>query len=258
MTFGFVLSTRAELLKCKNTAAIWLTLVGAAFIPAINVLKCVSRPDYFAPKMQSDPWGIWIDYNWQIAAAFFLMMYLILVANLVVQIEYRNNGWKQLYTTPRSYADIFLSKIIVIHFMVIGCFILFNIFIVASAFLTAMIRDQYTFFLHPVPVNEMLNISFKMYCSTWAVLAIQYWLGLRISNFSIPLGVGLVLFTAGFMIRQWEFIHYYPYMYPFLVYFENPGLPSTTAQSAMINSSLWMAIVLTLSFLDLSTAKEKG
>ncbi len=258
MTFRFILSTRAELMKCQNTAATWLTLVGAAFIPIINIIKCVSKPDYFAPKMQQDPWAIWIDYNWQIAAAFFLVMYLILVVNLIVQIEYRNNGWKQLYTTPRSYADIFLSKILIIHFMVIGCFVLFNVFIVAGAFLTAVIENRYPFLLHSIPVKQLVNISLKMYCSTWAVLAIQYWLGLRISNFTIPLGIGLVLFTTGFMIRQWEFIHFFPYMYPFLIYFENPGLPATTSQNAMINSSLWMTIVLILSFIDLSTAKEKG
>ncbi len=39
------------------------------------------------------------------------------------------------------------------------------------------------------------------------------------------MGIGLALFTTGFMIRQWSLIDYYPYMHPFLVYFKNPGLP---------------------------------
>lgn len=258
MTFRFILNTQAELLKCKNTAATWLTVTGAAFIPAINVIKCISKPDYFVPTMEDDPWSVWIKYNWQIAASFFLVMYIILVTNLVVQIEYRNKAWKQVYTTPRSYGDIFLSKFLVINLTVISCFVLFDLFIIAGAYLTASIQHSYTFLSHPIPIGELMNISLKMYCSTWGVLAIQYWAGLRVSNFIIPLGLGLVLFTIGFMIRQWEGIAYYPYVYPFLVYFENPGLPADTAQSALINSTLWMGIVLLFGFLHVAFTKEKG
>ena len=254
----FALNVKAELLKCKNTSAVWLTLLGSAFIPAINVIKCISKPDYFVPKLQNNPWETWIEYNWQIAASFFLVMYIILITSLVVQIEYRNNAWKQVYSTPRSYMDIFLSKILVIHFFIIGCFLMFNFFIVISGYLTAFIEDRYAFLSYPAPIQNMLLISVKMYCSTWAVLSIQYWLSIRTGNFVIPLGIGLALFTGGFMIRQWENIHYYPYMYPFLIYFKNPGLPSDTPQHAMINSTLFMILVLTLSFLHVSVAKEKG
>jgi lantibiotic transport system permease protein len=258
MNLAFVLNLKAEVLKCKNTAAVWLTIVGSAFIPLINVIKCISRPDYFVPKMAADPWKVWIEYNWQIAAAFFLVMYIILITSLVVQIEFRNNAWKQVYATPRSYLDIFLSKVLIIHLLIIGCFVLFNIFIVLTAYLTALIQNQYTFPLHEVPYNNMIVISIKMYCSTWAVLAIQYWLSLKIGNFVVPLGIGLALFTSGFMIRQWEHIDYYPYMYPFLIYFDNPGLSSDIAERAMINSSVWMVLVLVSGYLHVLASREKG
>jgi lantibiotic transport system permease protein len=258
MTSAFIFNTRAELLKTKRTSAMWLTVIGAAFIPFINIIKCVSRPDYFVAQVQRDPWKVWIEYNWQIAASFFLVMYLILLSSLIVQIEYRNNTWKQVYTTPRAYADIFLSKFVIIHFLVIGCFLLFNVFIIASGYITAIVQPRYEFLGQAVPLKEMMLTSLRMYSSVLAVLAIQYWLSLRLGNFVIPLGVGLALFTVGFMIRQWEHIYYYPYMYPFLIYFNNPGLPAETAQRAMINSGLWMAIILLLSFWNVTSRREKG
>lgn len=258
MTLPFLLNTKAEFLKCKNTAALWLTVMGAAFIPAVNVFKCISRPDYFIPILQPDPWKIFIEYNWQIAAFFLLIMYVILVTSLVVQIEFRNGTWKQVYSSPRSYADIFFSKFIAINTLVVGCFILFNFFIVVCGYSTAFIQERYSFFLHPVPWREMVSISVKMYTSVLAILVIQYWLSLRYANFIIPLGLGLALFTFGLMIRQWEHIDYYPYMYPFLVYFKNPGLSPDTAQKAIVNSALWSGAGLLLGFLTMANRKGKG
>jgi len=132
MTRPLIAGLQAEILKCRHTAALWLTLIGSAFIPAVNVLKCVARPEFFAPKMKDDPWGAWMEHNWQIAAAFLLVMYVILVVSMIVQIEYRNNTWKQVYASPRSYADIFISKFIIIQLMVVACFIFFQVFMILS------------------------------------------------------------------------------------------------------------------------------
>lgn len=258
MTLSFLLNTKAEFLKCKNTAAFWLTVAGAAFIPVINVFKCVARPDYFIPILKPDPWKVFLEYNWQIAAFFLLIMYVILVTSLVVQIEYRNGTWKQVYASPRSYADIFFSKFITANTLVVGCFILFNFFIVLCGYATGLIEDQYPFFLHAVPWSEMISVSIKMYASVLAILVIQYWLSLRFGNFIVPMGIGLALFTVGFMIRQWENIDYYPYMYPFLVYFKNPGLPPDTAQKAIVHSLIWSVAGLLLGFLTMANRKEKG
>ena len=258
MTQSFLLNTKAEFLKSKKTAAFWLTVIGAAFIPVINVFKCVGRPDYFIPVLQSDPWKVFLEYNWQIASFFLLIMYVILVTSLVVQIEYRNGTWKQVYALPRSYADIFFSKFLVVHVMIAGCFVLFNFFIVVCGYGTALLQDQFQFFFHPVPWSEMISVSVKMYVSVLAILVIQYWLSLRFGNFIIPIGIGLALFTFGFMIRQWEHIDYYPYMYPFLVYFKNPGLPPDMAQKAMIHSLVWSGVGLGVGFLDIANRKGKG
>jgi len=169
MSLLFLLNTKAEFIKCKNTAAVWLTVTGAAFIPVINVFKCLARPDYFIPKLRPDPWNVFLEYNWQIAAFFLLIMHVILVTSLVVQIEYRNGTWKQVYSSPRSYADIFFSKFITVHVLIVACFVLFNLFIIVCGYSIALIQDQYPFFFHPVPWMEMVSISIKMYASVLAI-----------------------------------------------------------------------------------------
>jgi lantibiotic transport system permease protein len=258
MILKFFYNTKAEILKCRNTAAIWVTIIGALFIPLVNLFKCVARPDYFIPKLKSDPWGVFLEYNWQIAAAFMLTMYVILVASFVVQIEFRNGTWKQVYISPRSYADIFFSKFLTIHLMIVGGFVLFNIFLLLCGYIIGLIQPEALFLNHSVPWSEMIITTLKMYASVFAMTVIQYWLSLRFRNFVFPMGVGLVLFTIGFMIRQWEHIAYYPYMYPFLVYFENPGLPAGTQQNAIASSLILSAVGLIAGFLNIRLMNEKG
>src|ERR1700730_1202400 len=100
----FFLNTRAEMLKTKRTAAVWLSLLGAAFVPIVYCIAFIAKPDFFVPKTKPDAWGFLIGQNWKVAAIFLLPMYVILISSLLVQVEYRNNTWKQVYTSPRSQA----------------------------------------------------------------------------------------------------------------------------------------------------------
>lgn len=49
-----------------------------------------------------------------IDGSFLLPMGLILATSLITQMEFRNNTWKQLHTTPQKYSTIFTAKFIVI------------------------------------------------------------------------------------------------------------------------------------------------
>jgi len=258
MTLVFINNTRSEFIKCRNSAAFWLTLGGALFIPLINAIKCIAKPDYFLSRFQEDPWGVWIDHNWQIAAGFFLTMYVICVTSLIVQIEHKSHAWKQLFASPRSFADIYFSKIVVIFLFIAGCFLLFNIFLVLSAYVTGVLNPGYAFSFHRMPWKTAADITVKMFASVLAMTSIQYVLSLRFKNFIIPIDIGLALFTTGFMLRQWEQIDYYPYMHPFVVYFKNPGLPVGSADDALKHSLAECVVVLAAGYLDMVTRKDKG
>lgn len=257
MTIQFFRNLKAEFLKCRHTAAFWLTLGGAAFIPTINVIKCLARPEVFVKAMSDDPWTVWLGDNWQIAAAFFITMYVICVTSLIVQIEFRNNSWKQVYASPRSYADIFFTKILAIFLIITSCFVMFNLFLVACAYITGAVEPRYTFTSHPFPFSVLLSTTWKLLVSILAMTSLQYWLSLRFKNFVIPIGIGLGLFTAGFMIRQWEHIDYYPYMYPILVYFENPGFNVGDMSSVPWLSMIWCIVILGVGFIDMRFRAEQ-
>jgi hypothetical protein len=185
-------------------------------------------------------------------------MYVILVTSLVVQIEYRNNTWKQVYTLPRTLADIFFSRFVVIHSLILFCFILFNASIIITSYAANLVQKQYTFFDHAIPLKGMFLLFVKTYFSVLAITSIQYWLSLRFRNFIIPVGIGLGLLITGFIIHQWEQLYYYPYMYPLISFMPNFQKIPDFVYKAQLFDAMWFVLVLLLGFFDLVQRKEKG
>lgn len=252
---SFIINTKAELWKCRKTAAYWLTLLASVFVPIVSCLMLVFESEHFINKFRPDVWRSYVNMNWEPAAAFFLPMYVILVTSLVVQIEFRNNTWKQVYASPRSYADIFFSKFVVIHLLILASLIVFNLFLLLTGYIANMVVSGFTFFDSPIPWKEMLTISGKMYVSILAVTAIQYWISLRLKNFIAPIGIGLALMVTGLMIIQWGKIIYYPYAYTALTYFKDLN----KGRLVHLNYSwIWFAGIILLAFWDTVKRKERG
>jgi hypothetical protein len=253
---AFVINIGGELLKTRKTMAFWLTIAGSAFIPLVEVIPYLARPDVFVPRFKNGAWSQHIKEAVQPAAAFLIPMYVILVTSLIVQIEYRNNTWKQVYASPRSYADIYFSKFCVIHTAILSCLILFNLFLVLSGYIANIFQPDYTFFSTPVPWNTMLWFTIKLYVSVLGISAIQYWISLRIRNFIAPLAIGVGLLIVGFMIVQWDKSIYYPYIYTAISFFVKKNF--TGIDNHEIYSMVWMAGIIALSFWDTVTRREKG
>jgi hypothetical protein len=258
MVASFILNTKAEFLKGKQTAAFWLTVIGAAFVPVINFIKLVARPDHFAPIFKNDPWQQINNDNWQAATFFLLPMYVILVISLVVQIEYRNNTWKQVYASPRALADIFFSKLIVIYSLILFCFIIFSASIIITSYAANLLQKRYTFFDHAIPLKGMFLLIVKTYFSVLAITSIQYWLSLHFRNFIIPVGIGLGLLITGFIIHQWEQLYYYPYTYPLVSFWPDFKKIPGFVYKAQLFDAMWFVLVLLIGFLDMVNRREKG
>jgi hypothetical protein len=252
----FVINTRVELWKCRKTAAYWITIIGSAFIPLIELIMYLARPDIFIKELGPNPWKGHILNAMQPTAAFLVPLYTILVTSLVVQIEYRNNTWKQVYASPRSFADIYFSKFLVVHLLIISCFLLFNMFLVLSGYITNIFRPGYTFLTTEVPWDLLFTMTARLYISILAMSAIQYWISLRLRNYIAPVGIGLALVITGIMIMQWDKIVYYPYAYTAVTFFKDNASKPMGVQG--IYSVIWMAAILVLSFWDTVTRKERG
>jgi hypothetical protein len=255
---SFAISVRAELIKTKRSAAFWLSVIGAAFIPAIFFLMYFFRPEVFTVQLKNNAWENHFMTGWQALSAFLLPMFVILTCSLITQIEFRNTTWKQVFASPQSLGNIFFSKFLTIHLMILFCFLLFDGFMLINAVTVNLFNKNYGFLHQPVDWAFLLKLSFKTYVSVLGISAIQYWLSLRLKNFIAPIGIGLALLITALILLRWEHIYKIPYAHPILTLQEIKKKGTHFLANHEWNSIGYFICFTLLAFADMKYRKERG
>jgi lantibiotic transport system permease protein len=258
---SFPITLRADLIKTKRSAAFWLCFLGAGFIPSIFLIGYLAKPQQAIERMKTLPWESHFQNGWQSFATFLLPMFIIIVCSQIIQIEYKNNTWKQVFASPQSLANIFLSKLVTIMVMTLFLFLMFNFFMVGCAVLVNLIHKDFTFLDNTPKWGLLLKMNVKTFVALLGIIAIQYWLSLRIKNFIVPIAIGLALLIgATILFSLWEHVDKYPYAFPILSFFSNSGGGSKKIefQNHELNSIGWFITITVLAFLDLKYRKERG
>ncbi len=254
-----IISTQAELLKTKRTAAFWLTFAGACFIPLMFFIALFTGNDASRAGLLKDPWGRLFNLSFQMLSGL-VPMFIILLSTLIIQIEYRNNTWKQVFATPQSVASIFFSKFITIHLMIVCCFLLFNVFLILAGVFGNLLDAKLTFLHRSIDWEMVLRRNIKTYVSILGISAIQFWLSLRFKNFIVPIGIGLALVIGAIIALnlQWKHIYKYPFAFPMLTFDFSQKLNRPYLENHELNSIGYFIAFVVLGFFDLKWRKEKG
>lgn len=257
---SFALSARSEILKTRRTASFWLSIMGAGFIPTLFFLAYTLKPEGAINSFRGAPWRMHFMNGWQALNAFLFPMFVVLICSLIPQIEYRNNTWKQVFSSPQSVGNIFFSKFLTIHLMIFFFYLLFNAFMLLTGIGVNLLHDRFTFLDVPVDWAELMKLNFKTYVSVLGISAIQYWLSLRFKNFIAPIGIGLALLIASLiaMGMGWEHIFKMPFAHPALT-LRSMVMPNRPVlENHELNSIGYFLVFLAIGFLDLRLRKEKG
>lgn len=253
MTLTFLHSFQSEWMKLRRSAAVWLTLAGGAFIPVIILMQRF----YFFHTLQkdnSDPdiWQGLYQQSWRFMAIFLLPMGVILATSLIGQLEYRNNTWKQLHTTPQSLTTIFFAKLTVILLMLLQFFILFNIGIYLEGIIPALLVKRVPFPAAAFPLMKYAAGTGKFFMACLPVIALQYLLSLQFRNFLVPVGAGLGIYIFSMMVLQWKYGFIIPYIYS--VY----SLDGRFADRIYIFSAAYFFVIGIVGYLLFIHKKERG
>ncbi len=231
----FIYSIQSEWLKRKRSSVSWLVLVGGFFIPLIIIIaRLVYRSE---TVMNNSTDGIWLKlYNqcWQYMAVFLLPMGITLAASLITQIEYRNNAWKQVYTSPQAVSTIFWAKYVVVLIILVQFFMLFNIGIYSTGLIPAIIYADVPYPKEPFPFWRFVIGNYKFFIDCLPILALQYLLSLHIKNFIVPIGVGFALLIASIIGMSWHYGYLLPY-----TYIARPFIAADKKIDAGINTERW-------------------
>ena len=207
-------SIQSEWIKKKHSSASWLTVAGALFIPAIVLFRRFLDPEKLAQSNSSEKiWNMLYNQCWNYMSIFLLPIGIILTASLLAQIEFRNNSWKQVHTTPQPFTVLFCAKFFIAITMLIQFFLLFNVGIVLSGVIPALLFADVPFPQQSFPFQGFLTGNAKFFLYSLPILSLQYLLSIHIRNFMVPIGIGFALVIASLIAVSWKYGYFLPYTY---------------------------------------------
>lgn len=242
-----LLSLRAEILKTRRTAAFYFTLVGAAVVPVTYLINVMTDG---IESTRKDPLNAIFKLLAEANGLAIFPWFVILACTLLPQIEYRNNTWKQVLTSPSTKATVYLSKFFNVQLLLLLFLVSTHLFMFVAILASHYIDPSLNLLSHTLNLQTVLMKAANTFITVQALCAIQFWIGVRFKNFIVPVAFGLTLWLAGTMLTLE--IHspkavYFPY--DFHIYGVYPVLAAQLPQVAW--TSVGCAIFfLLLGFLD--------
>ena len=254
---NFLVSFRSERLKTKRSVSIYLALAAAAFTPLIGMLDLFI--DGVEPEKRAIIFNDLFNPRFGMTGALCFPVFIILICTLLPQIEYKNNTWKQLLTSPQTRWNIYLAKFINLQ-LFIFLFIAANQVLV---FLSAVFLHFKEPSLHVLnqPLNglQIATTLANSYVALLALATIQFWLGLHFRNFMVSIAIGIGLwFMGSILVIQMKsgFIQYFPYSFHMYVSF--PQFRAKEFSPILLSSLGYTALFLLIGFLSFRKRRMIG
>ena len=210
---------RSELLKQRRGLARLLVWGAGLFVPAILLLLRLRRPSAI-PALYRDEafWDRLWNQAWDPMAHMFYPLAVIVVTSLVTQIEYRDDGWKQLHAAPVRLGAIYLAKLLVALALVGQIMIIFHVGLVAVGVLPRLVVSGVPLPPVPLPLGEFTRRHLVLFFDLLPIVGLQYVLGLLCKNVLLPIGIGGALWTASVAALGWSSNYLLLYNYPAINY----------------------------------------
>jgi lantibiotic transport system permease protein len=214
---SLLISLQSESVKIKRSATFFLCFIAAAIVPTILFFD-VLTPNDDHKVAEPEALDRYFRMAQQVFNFIFLPLFIVLISTLLLQIEYRNNTWKQVLTSPQKMINVFLSKFMTLHFLIIVFIGSYLILLLTGTFIIHLISPK--LFTGTFDLQSVLYANWKAYVAIIGISAIQFWLALRFKNFIAPLAIGFCLWIMAPLMLfslDWSFADRYPYSFSILL-----------------------------------------
>ncbi|HEV7333286.1 MAG TPA: ABC transporter permease [Flavisolibacter sp.] len=252
---NIAVSFRSELLKTKRTSIWYACVLIALVVPVILLLdgdkEAISR-------LAAGPWQRVYQSGGQMLNILLLPLLTVLVCTLLPQLEYRNNTWKQVLSSPQTYVQLFLAKLALPLFIIMLFLLVFNCVLVFATVLLGTIYPGIRLSQHAFDWNVVLRFNGQTFAAILGVLGFQFWMGLRSRSFLLPIGLGVGLWILSAILAfeyKWAHADKFPFAFPFLSVY-----PKYAAKVPMMlwYSAGYFLLFVVLAFVDFRFRKPKG
>ena len=243
-------SLRFELFKTKRTVAFYFTIAAAAFAPFMSMLDIVF--DGVEGDHKKDIFNELFTTKFMMTGAVLLPWFIILVSTLLAQIEYKNNTWKQVLSSPQTKANVFLAKFLNIQLLIFLFLFTDKLLMFTNAVILHFMEPSLNVLNQPLNGPEIAATLVNSYVVLLGMCAIQFWLALRFKNFLVPVAIGISLWFFGtILVLQMKsgIGEYFPYSFHVYARFpEYKGMNLTTIKLTSLGYAVLFLLVGFLNF----------
>jgi hypothetical protein len=253
----YIFSLKSELLKTKRSSAFWLSLIGGFFVPLIFLLAYLKEQESFSFIYPHDPfaWNKHFMKMWQAVMSLLLPLGITLAISLIAQLEYKNNTWKQLHTTPQNFGTIFLAKFSVILILMFQFFIFFNLGILLAGVIPSLLFDRHLP-EQSIPYLFFLKGNIKFFIVSLPIIALQYMVSLKYKNFMISIGIGILGLIGTLVCMSWKYIFVSPFSYCIMSL--KPAKSEDLYTNIYLLSFFYFLLLMIINYFLYINKKEKG
>jgi hypothetical protein len=248
---NLLVSLRSERLKIRRSTSFYLAFGAAAFTPFINTLDLIS--DGVGPEHRKVIFNEMFTERFGTTGAIAFPIFIILICTLLPQIEYKNNTWKQVLTSPQTKGNVFLAKFINVQLLIFLFIAANQLLLLVSAVIVHFAEPSLNLLNQPLNGSQIAATLVNSYVALLAITAIQFWLGLRFRNFIVSIGIGMGLWFMGtILVTQMKpgVIQYFPYCFHMYVSFPQFQLHDLTV--ILWSSVGYTALFLLIGYLNFS------
>ena len=179
----------------KRTLALRLAFLIPLVMVVLQFFIFFSRSTY-GTYAGSNPWFFFGQQMFIFWSLLVLPLFVTLETALLSGLEHRSNQWKYLHALPVSRWSIYASKFL-LGASLIGLGILALVgFTIVAGLLFRFLKPGLGFEA-PVPWAMMAKYAATVYISSWLMIAIQSWVGLRWFSFVVATSFGIVMTISG-------------------------------------------------------------
>ncbi|WP_232278380.1 ABC transporter permease [Paenibacillus sp. 481] len=192
----------SEWIKLRRSNIWLLMFVSPALAALIGLMYNVGSDE----QMQ---WPMLLSVMGAAHVLLFLPLLAGVFSAFVCRYEHAGGGWKQMLALPMSRSSLYITKMLLVSFMLLVTQLLFISGVVAIGCL----RD----FATPVPWAELVRSGFNSWVATLPLAALQMFVSVAWSSFAAPLAINVMLTMPNLLIVNSErFGPFYPWVQPAL------------------------------------------
>ncbi|WP_042148637.1 ABC transporter permease [Paucisalibacillus sp. EB02] len=196
---------QSEWFKLRKSNVIYILFAG----PLIGLLIGLLGNDNVFPDEVNQWGGSLLMMNLTYALLFLPLITGVLAAT-VCRYEHQAGGWKQLLSLPVTRGKVFITKYLLLIFLVLAIQLLY----LGSVFSVGVIHGYTDSF----PMDIVWKSILGGWIATFPLVALQLWMSLLFKSFAAPFAVNVIFTLPTILaINSEKFGAYYPWAQPVLM-----------------------------------------